>query len=97
VAAEHLLVELNDRVLTLTINRPEKRNALSMTLLDQIGDTLTSNAGDSTLKCAVITAAGDRCFAAGGDLQELNAVRSLEEAEGWLSASSTTSAEPDRS
>jgi enoyl-CoA hydratase/carnithine racemase len=32
------------------------------------------------LKCAIITAAGDRCFAAGGDLRELDAIRSPEEA-----------------
>jgi enoyl-CoA hydratase len=81
VSDDRLLVELSDQVLRLTINRPEKRNALSMDLLDQIGNTLTSNTADSNLKCAVITAAGDRCFAAGGDLQELNAVRSLEAAE----------------
>jgi len=81
VAAEHLLVELNDRVLTLTINRPEKRNALSMTLLDELGETLAAHATQPDLKCAVITATGDQCFAAGGDLAELDAIRSHADAE----------------
>jgi enoyl-CoA hydratase len=81
VPAEHLLVEMKDRALTLTINRPEKRNALSMTLLDQIGETLAAHATEPDLKCAIITAAGDRCFASGGDLVELDAIRSRPDAE----------------
>ncbi|MCK6371508.1 MAG: enoyl-CoA hydratase/isomerase family protein [Gammaproteobacteria bacterium] len=71
-----LLVERQHNVLQLTINRPEKRNALSLALLDEIGATLSRHAADEGILCAVITAAGDRCFAAGGDLQELGGIRS---------------------
>ncbi len=71
-----LLIERRGAVLHLTINRPDKRNALSLALLDEIGATLTQHAGDPAILCAVIAAAGDKCFAAGGDLQELDAVRS---------------------
>lgn len=71
-----LLVERRGPLLHLTINRPEKRNALSLALLDDIGGTLAGHATDEGILCAVITAAGDKCFAAGGDLQELDAVRS---------------------
>ena len=78
---DRLLVDLSDQALRLTINRPEQRNALSMDLLDELGDVLASHAANPDLKCAVITASGDRCFAAGGDLKELNAVRSREDAE----------------
>ncbi len=81
VAEEFLLVERHAEVLTLTINRPEARNALRMDLLDALGDTLANHASDEDLKCAVITAVGDQCFAAGGDLKELDAVRSIIEAE----------------
>jgi len=80
LADDSLLVELHGNVLTLTINRPEKRNALRMDLLDAIGATLTDHATNDTIKVAVITAAGDRCFAAGGDLQELDAIRSTDQA-----------------
>ena len=73
-----LLVEQRADVLHLTLNRPEKRNALSLALLDEVGKTL-EDFRDKPLKCAVITGAGDRCFAAGGDLNELNAVRSPEQ------------------
>ncbi|MCC7257695.1 MAG: enoyl-CoA hydratase/isomerase family protein [Gammaproteobacteria bacterium] len=72
---DSLLVERHGAVLNLTINRPEKRNALSLALLDEIGAAMAAHAGDAGIKCAVLTGAGDRCFAAGGDLQELDAVR----------------------
>jgi enoyl-CoA hydratase len=79
--ADQLLISRKDDVLTLTINRPAKRNALKMDLLDELAASLTAYVDDKTLKCAVITAAGDRCFAAGGDLQELDVIRSPEDAE----------------
>jgi enoyl-CoA hydratase len=79
--ADQLLISRKDDILTLTINRPEKRNALKMGLLDELGAALTTYVDDENLKCAVITAAGDRCFAAGGDLKELDTIRSPEDAE----------------
>jgi len=78
--SDELLVSRKDDVLTLTINRPEKRNALRMDLLDELGASLTSYADDQSLKCAIITAAEDRCFASGGDLKELDAIRSPDDA-----------------
>ena len=79
--ADQLLISRKDGILTLTINRPEKRNALKMDLLDELGAALTNHAHDENLKCAVITAAEDRCFASGGDLKELDAIRSPEDTE----------------
>ena len=75
-----LLVDHRGDRLQVTINRPERRNALSLELLDRLGETFTRFAADTSLKCAVLTATGDRCFAAGGDLKELDAVRSEAEA-----------------
>lgn len=71
-----LLVEQRGHRLHVTINRPERRNALSLELLDHLGATFARHAADPSLKCAVLSATGDRCFAAGGDLKELAAVRS---------------------
>jgi enoyl-CoA hydratase len=78
---DQLLTRCDAGVLTLTINRPDKRNALRLDLLDAIGETMVKYAKDTELKCAVITGAGTKCFAAGGDLAELDAVRSTIEAE----------------
>jgi enoyl-CoA hydratase len=71
-----LLTERRGDRLQVTINRPERRNALSLDLLDRLGEAFLHFATDASLKCAVLTATGDRCFAAGGDLKELDAVRS---------------------
>lgn len=76
---DHLLTEVRADVLHLTINRPDKRNALSLGLLKDLGAALHAHRA-TPLKCVVLTGAGDRCFAAGGDLKELDAIRSTMEA-----------------
>lgn len=80
----HLLTAVDGDLLRVTINRPEKRNALSLGLLDDIGAAFRAHRNDP-LKCAVLTAAGDRAFAAGGDLKELDALRSRAEARAMAS------------
>jgi enoyl-CoA hydratase len=66
--SDRLLVEVDGDILRLTINRPEKRNALSMGLLDELGAALQTH-HDTQVKCVLLTGAGDRAFAAGGDLK----------------------------
>jgi len=53
----------------LTLNRPEKRNALSVALRDEITSALSDLATDEQIKCVVITGAGP-VFSAGFDLKE---------------------------
>jgi enoyl-CoA hydratase len=57
-------------VALLTLQRPEKKNALSIALRDEISDHLDALAGDEAVKVVVFTGAGDT-FSAGFDLQEL--------------------------
>jgi enoyl-CoA hydratase len=64
-----LVTAVEDGVATLTLNRPDKRNALSIGLRDEISDALDALAADDALKAAVITGAGD-VFCAGFDLRE---------------------------
>lgn len=71
-----LRVERHGAALTVTLDRPEKRNALALALLDELGAVFTREAADAAIGCVVLTGAGDRSFAAGGDLHELDAVRS---------------------
>jgi enoyl-CoA hydratase/carnithine racemase len=56
-------------VATVTLNRPEKRNALSIEVRDLVSDALDSLAADDNVKCVVLTGAGD-VFCAGFDLSE---------------------------
>ena len=56
-------------VATITLSRPEKKNALSIALRDEVSDALTALAGDPAVKLIVVTGAGD-VFSAGFDLKE---------------------------
>ena len=56
-------------VALLTLDRAEKKNALSIALRDEVSDTLDGLAGDESVKVVVITGAGD-VFSAGFDLRE---------------------------
>lgn len=79
-ADKGLLTERRGEVLRLVINRPEKRNALSRSLLNELEQTASAHSRDETLKLVIVTGAGDRSFAAGGDLRDLSTVRDQESA-----------------
>jgi len=77
-----LSVVRDGAVLRLRIERPQKHNALSRQVLAELKACLQQHAGDRSLACAVITGAGSRYFAAGGDLRDLAAVRSEADTRG---------------
>ena len=72
---DEICVETRDGVLRVTIDRPEKRNALSQAMLARLGEVFAAAADNQDLRAAVLTGAGDSHFAAGGDLRELDGVR----------------------
>jgi enoyl-CoA hydratase len=72
-------------VLRVTINRPAKRNALSRSLLKDLGEVFAASSSDQHLKAAVLRGSGELCFAAGGDLHELSAISTAESAEAMAS------------
>jgi enoyl-CoA hydratase len=76
----HLLIERHGAVLTVHINRPEKRNALSREALVELGQAFTWHAADPELVAAVLTGTGNQSFAAGGDLKEFGEIRSEQDA-----------------
>jgi enoyl-CoA hydratase len=64
-----LMSDPTEGVATLTLNRPDKRNALSIALRDAVSDTLNALAGRDDIKVVVLTGAGN-VFCAGFDLTE---------------------------
>ncbi len=74
---QHLIVAEQSGVLSVTISREEKRNALSLEVLGEIRSVFESYAGDHTIKAATVTGSGEKSFAAGGDLRELDTVRTV--------------------
>jgi enoyl-CoA hydratase len=70
-------VEFDQGLAVLTIDRPHARNAISLDTMDQLEKALDAAEGASAL---AITGAGDRAFVSGGDLKELSAIRTVEDA-----------------
>ncbi len=70
-------LELQDGLAIITIDRPHARNAIGLDTMAQLEKALDGAEGASAL---VITGAGDRAFVSGGDLKELSAIRTEEEA-----------------
>lgn len=70
-----VIVSSSEGVLRVCINRPEKRNALSVATLDAIREAFDGSGKDPDLRLAILTGAGDKNFAAGGDLKELASVK----------------------
>lgn len=68
---ECLLYEVRDRIATLTLNRPERLNALGGTLRDDLYDAITKSAADPNVGVLVITGAG-RGFCSGGDVKSMS-------------------------
>jgi len=66
--AQDLLVERRGPVLWLTINRPQRRNALTDALMIAMREAITTATQDPELRAIVLTGAGDKAFCAGADL-----------------------------
>jgi len=71
----NVLLSREGRVLRVTINRPEKHNPLSRAVLAELREAFDAARDESDLACVVLTGAGDKYFAAGGDLRDLAQVR----------------------
>ena len=66
-----LLYDVKDRIATLTLNRPERLNALGDTLREDFYDAITKAADDPDVGVMVVTGAG-RGFCSGGDVKSMN-------------------------
>jgi len=64
----NLRVEFQDGVAEVTLHRPEVRNALNEATLRELGEVFTELAGDPAVRVVILTGAGERAFAAGGDI-----------------------------
>lgn len=74
--ASGIVEDRDGDTVTVTIARPEKRNALSTSALSGLAEVFERLASDRGLRFVVLTGAGDKAFASGGDLGELSAFRS---------------------
>src|SRR4051812_46280617 len=74
---DHVRHDVTNGVLTLTLNRPEKKNALTREMYQALGDAIDAADGDAAVRCVVIQAEGD-IFTAGNDLADFAAINRAE-------------------
>ncbi len=70
MAYDHILIDAEDGVGLVTLNRPEKHNAMNRKLTGELHDAIKALEADNAVGCIVVTGAGERAFSAGGDIHE---------------------------
>jgi len=73
-----LLTGLENGIFTITINRPEKLNALNKTVLGELDQVMQAVYNDVTIKAAIITGQGSKAFVAGADIAEFTELSDTE-------------------
>ena len=69
--ADVLLYEKQGHIVRITLNRPEKRNAIDPEMMVKLGEAWINFEKDDELRVAIVTGAGDKSFCAGADLARL--------------------------
>lgn len=69
-----LLVQSENGICTITINRPDKLNALNKTVIEELSSALDEVINNSSIKSAVITGSGPKAFVAGADISEFSSL-----------------------
>ncbi|MEO8875788.1 MAG: enoyl-CoA hydratase-related protein, partial [Polyangiaceae bacterium] len=73
-----VLLEKNGPIATITLNRPDKLNALNELLLRELGEILSDLRNDRGILAAVMTGAGEKAFAAGADIASMQTLTTAE-------------------
>jgi 3-hydroxypropionyl-coenzyme A dehydratase len=75
--SKYLEVEKDGEIVLITINRPEKLNAMNLEVMDEFISVLDNLEKDSS-KVIIITGAGQRAFSAGADIEYMSKIGSAE-------------------
>lgn len=78
-------IDKKDGILTFTIDREEKRNAVNDEVMDGLKQVVKHIKENNDIRFLVVTGAGDKAFCSGGDLTEFHNLKTEEEAFGMLS------------
>jgi enoyl-CoA hydratase len=74
--ADEVLVERESGIVTLTLNRPERLNALTWAMWEGVRDGFAALDGEEDVRCVVLRGAGEKAFAPGADIAEFAELRS---------------------
>ena len=73
--SSELRLEVADGIATITIHRPQVRNAISLAMWEAIPEVMAAVTHDAAVRAVVVRGAGDRAFASGADISEFERVR----------------------
>ncbi len=72
----HVRVTRDGAIATVTLNRPEKLNALTVAMWKSLGEAIDALSADDALRCVILRGAGEKAFSPGNDISEFAASRS---------------------
>lgn len=70
-----ILVQRDDALATVILNRPEKLNALNKAMWRRLGEVVRDLSNDTTVRCVILRGAGEKAFGPGADIKEFSTVR----------------------
>ena len=70
MSESNIIIQNNDSVRTITINRPKQLNALNSQTISELSDALKSADEDNSVKVILLTGSGEKAFVAGADIKE---------------------------
>src|ERR1700720_2334426 len=76
VAEPSILIEREETIATIVIDRPAKLNAMTKPLWRALGDAVETLSADESLRCIVLRGAGEKAFSPGNDIAEFETDRS---------------------
>ncbi len=74
----NILTSSNNAVMRITVNRPDKLNALNLDTLLELGQAFEDAANDEATRVVVLTGSGEKAFVAGADISEINQLSPME-------------------
>ncbi len=78
MAFQNILTSSSDGITRITINRPDKLNALNLDTLLELGQAFEQAANDEEVRVVILTGSGEKAFVAGADISEINQLTAIE-------------------
>jgi enoyl-CoA hydratase len=82
VSYQNLIVDVRDGVACVTVNRPDKLNALDDRTMDELQAAFSALADDASVRGVILTGAGEKAFVAGADIKYMRGL-GVEDAKAW--------------
>lgn len=78
---KYIIYEKNEKIATITLNRPEALNALNKDVIEEVLRALEDAGDDENIRVVILTGAGEKAFSAGADIKSMRGFNSLKARE----------------